>query len=211
MNGSRELRLFVDARYASPYAMSAYAALREKRLEFAIQTVDLAAHENQLGDYVQASLTQRVPTLIDGEFSLSESSAITEYLDDVFGGPRLYPAEPRQRARARQLQAWLRSDLLALRQDRPTEVMFYGPVATPLSAAGKAAALRLFAAADRLLAHGGPYLFDDWSIVDVDLATMLCRLVLNGDPVPGMLAAYAQRQWQRPSLQEWIGLPRPPL
>jgi glutathione S-transferase len=208
MNTPETLQLFVDARYLSPYAMSAHVALREKGLRFEVRTVDLAAHENQLGDYVQTSLTQRVPTLVHGDFSLSESSAITEYLEDAFDGPPLYPAGARERARARQIQAWLRSDLLALRQDRPTEVVFGQPGRGPLSPAGKAAALRHFSAADRLLAHGGPHLFSQWSIADVDLATMLNRLVLNGDPVPGALAAYARRQWERPSIQEWVTLPR---
>jgi glutathione S-transferase len=50
-----------------------------------------------------------VPLLVDGGFSLSESSAITEYLDEVYPGAPLYPRDPQARARARQVQAWLRS------------------------------------------------------------------------------------------------------
>jgi glutathione S-transferase len=38
---------------------------------------------------------------------------------------------------------------------------------------------------------------------------MLNRLVLGGDPVPERLAAYASTQWQRPSVQAWIGMSRP--
>jgi glutathione S-transferase len=40
---------------------------------------------------------------------------------------------------------------------------------------------------------------------------MLNRLVLNGDPVPERLALYARQQWQRPSVQLWLELKRPPL
>jgi glutathione S-transferase len=39
----------------------------------------------------------------------------------------------------------------------------------------------------------------------------LNRLVLNDDPVPPRLVEYARRQWQRPSVQEWATLSRPPL
>lgn len=40
---------------------------------------------------------------------------------------------------------------------------------------------------------------------------MLNRLVMHGDPVPGALAAYARRQWQRPSVRKWVNQNRPAL
>ncbi len=208
---NRPLRLYVDAQFTSPYAMSAFVALREKDLEFELLTLDLDAAENRSEDFARLSLTQRVPTLMQGDFSLSESSAITEYLEDVFPQTAVYPAEPRQRARARQVQAWLRSDLMPIRQERSTLVVFYGVKAAPLSPAGEAAAHKLIGAAQALLAGGRDYLFGEWSIVDVDLAVMLNRLILNGDSVPTGLVEYAQRQWQRPSVQEWVNLQRPGL
>ncbi|MBB3257144.1 hypothetical protein F4827_002309 [Paraburkholderia bannensis] len=39
---------------------------------------------------------------------------------------------------------------------------------------------------------------------------MLNRLVLNGDAVPPPLADYARYQWQRPTVQRWLALERPP-
>lgn len=209
MPNSVALLLYVDPQFVSPYAMSAFVALHEKALPFEVVTVDLAGGAQHQPAYARQSLTQRVPTLVHGDFALSESSAIAEYLDEVFPGTPLYPADPQQRARARQVQAWLRSDLQALRQDRTTEVLFYGRSDQPLSPAGQLAADKLFAAADALLEHGGDYLFGQWSIADVDLALMLNRLQLNGDPVPARLAAYAGKQWQRPSVQLWCGLARP--
>src|SRR3990167_1548408 len=181
--------------------MSAFVALHEKGLPFEIATIDLAA----------MSLTQRVPTLVHNGFSLSESSAIAEYLNEVFPGTPLYPADPRSRARARQIQAWLRSDLGPIRQERSTEVVFYGQTKSPLSADAQASAEKLFSVAEALLPVDSANLFGQWCIADVDLALMLNRLVLNGDPVPGRLAAYAKHQWQRPSVQLWVNQRRPPL
>ncbi len=86
MNDS-SLRLYVDAQFTSPYAMSCFVALREKGIEFEMSTLDLDKLENQASDYARLSLTQRVPTLVQGDFALSESSAITEYLEDVFPSP----------------------------------------------------------------------------------------------------------------------------
>ena len=205
------LLLYVDAQFASPYAMSVFVALHEKALPFKITTVDLAANANHEADFAATSLTRRVPTLVHDGFALSESSAIAEYLDEVFSGPPLYPAEPRSRARARQVQAWLRSDLMAIRQERATEVVFYRPTQTPLSTEARAAAEKLFSAAESLLPDNSANLFGQWSVADLDLALMLNRLVLNGDPVPERLAAYARHQWQRPSVQSWVNQPRPML
>jgi glutathione S-transferase len=205
------LHLYVDAQFASPYAMSVFIALREKGLQFDISTVDLGNGANREPAYVSRSLTQRVPTLDQGDFALSESSAIVEYLDEAFPETRVFPEDRLLRARARQVQAWLRSDLLPIRQERSTEVVFYGAHGGPLSEAGRAAAQKLYAAADTLLPDGNANLFGNWCIADTDLALMLNRLVLNGDPVPGRLIEYARRQWERASVQEWVALDRPPL
>ncbi|MFK0090716.1 glutathione transferase [Pseudomonas sp. NPDC090755] len=208
MNSSR-LRLYVDAQFTSPYAMSAFVVLREKGIEFEMSPVDLEAFENQAEDYASLSLTQRVPTLVHGDFALSESSAITEYLEDAFPQAPVYPKDLMQRAKARQVQAWLRSDLLPIRQERSTLVVFYGRKSGPLSADAQSAARKLIGAAQTLLADSPTYLFGQWSIADVDLALMLNRLILNGDAVPPALVEYAQRQWQRPTVQEWVKLQRP--
>lgn len=204
-------RLYVDSQLTSPYAMSAFVVLREKGIEFELIHVDLEASENQSADYASLSLTQRVPTLVHGDFALSESSAITEYLEEVFPESPVYPKNLGQRAKARQVQAWIRSDLLPIRQERSTLVVFYGVKGGPLSPDAESATRKLFSAAQALLADSPEYLFGEWSIADVDLAVMLNRLILNGDSVPPALVEYAQRQWQRPSVQEWVNLPRPLL
>jgi glutathione S-transferase len=205
------LTLYVDAQYVSPYALSAFVALGVKAAPFELRTVDLDAADQHAPAFAGVSLTRRVPTLVHGDFALSESSAIAEYVEDTLPGPSLYPADPRRRARARQVQAWLRSDLMPIRMERSTEVVFYGAHGPALSDAAHAAAAKLFAAAEALLPAGQDHLCGDWSIADVDLALMLNRLVLNGDAVPRRLADYARRQWEQPDVQRWVAFERPPL
>jgi glutathione S-transferase len=203
------MKLFVDANYLSPYAMSAYVALREKGLAFELQLLDLQRGDQRAPAYAALSTTLRVPTLVDDDFHLSESSAICEYLEDRYPGVALYPREPQAKARAREIQAWLRSDLMPIRQERTTEVVFLKRSPPPLSAEAQAAAQKLFAAAEVLLPPGRTSLFADWAIADTDLALMLNRLVFAGDDVPERLAAYAHTQWQRPSVQAWVTQARP--
>lgn len=199
------LTLYVDRHFHSPYAMSVFVALTEKGLPFTLSTVDLDAGQEKLAPYRDFALTARVPALEHDGFVLSESSAIVEYLDEQFPSPDyapLLPAEPRQRARARQVQAWLRSDLAPLRAERDTRVVFVGPVDQPLSEDARAAAAKLIRVADSLI--DGPHLFGAWCIADTDLALMLQRLIRNGDPVPAKLQTYAAGQWQRDAVQQWL-------
>lgn len=198
--------LYANSQYSSPYALSVYATLLEKGVPFELRTVDLAAGEHLTQDYTRLSLTSRVPALVAGDFSLSESSAIVEYLEETFSAPdypSVYPAAPEQRAHARQIQAWVRSDLGALREERPTTVIFGATNPAPLSAQGRQAAEKLLSVADQLIDDQGNHLFGSWSIADVDFSVMLDRLCANGDPVPAKVKAYVERQGGRPCVQQW--------
>lgn len=202
------LTLYSDAQYFSPYVMSAFVTLTEKGIPFELETVDLADAENLKDHYKAISVTRRVPTLTNGSFVLSESSAIDEYVEELFPAPTfpaVYPADPENRAKAREVQAWLRSDLMPLREERSTEVVFGGKKCLPLTPKGQAAAEKLISAAGRLL-EDRENLFGEWCIADTDLALMLNRLHLNGDLLPENLVAYADAQWQRPSVLEWLAL-----
>lgn len=206
---STRLKLYVGADFVSAFAMSAFVALKEKQLSFDLVTLDLKARENYQASYRDVSLTCKIPTLVHEGFALSESSAIAEYLEEVTPGHnKLFPLDIRQRARARQLQAWLRSDLLVIRKERPADLIYFGKKDNPLSDEALAAVGRLFFVADRLLEEGADHLFGDWSIADTDLAIMLNRLLANGDQVPARLAAYVRRQWDRDSVRAWMDMAR---
>ena len=195
------LQLYADSRLTSPYVMSVFVALMEKGLPFELQTVDLERQGQHTPEYTGISATQRVPTLLHGDFALSESSAITEYLEDVFPEQPIYPKDARQRATARLVQAWLRSDFMPIRAERDTEVVFYGAKRAPLSSEAQRAVEKLVAGVNRLLPEGTDHLFGMYSIADTDLAMMLMRLVAHGDEVPNYLREYAMKQWQRASVQ----------
>ncbi|WP_313570885.1 glutathione transferase [Pantoea piersonii] len=201
------ITLWSDSSFFSPYAMSVYVALTEKGVPFTLKRVDLSQNQQFASDYRTLSLTCRVPTLQVDEFVLSESSAIAEYLEERFPAPefeRLYPRDREKRARAREVQAWLRSDFMPIRQERPTEVLFAGERFPPLTPAATQAVEKLIAASLRLLPDNQQNLFGEWSVADTDLAVMLNRLALHGDALPDKLREYAEFQWQRASVQLWL-------
>lgn len=203
--------LYTNRECSSPYVLSVYATLVEKGLPFELKSIDLGTQENLEPEYQRISLTSRVPTLLHGEFSLSESSAIVEYLEDAFAlpdFPSVYPRDLQERARARQIQAWVRSDLGVLREERQTTVIYGERNPQPLSAAGQLAAGKLLSVADTLIDAQGNNLFGSWSIADVDFSVMLNRLCANGDPVPEKIRKYVDRQSDRPCVKSWWALAR---
>jgi glutathione S-transferase len=211
------LILYGSEMWNSPYVLSCFVALREKGLPFESRLVALHSGAQHDTVYTALSLTSRVPTLLDGDFSLSESSAIVEYLEDKFSAPtypRLLPVDLRERARARQVMAWVRSDLGALREERSSEYVFFDhqglPALASLTDAGKRAAEKVVRVADRLLPAGGGRLFQSWCIADTDLAMMLWRLSRTGYELPAKLRAFADAEWARPAVREFVDQPRPP-
>lgn len=92
--------------------------------------------------------------------------------------------------------------MLTLRQDRPTEVIFYKPTASGLTQSGKVASEKLIKIADLLLSDKRANVFWSGTIAHVDLALMLHRLIFNGDPVPESLKTYFAHHWQYPAIQE---------
>ena len=204
--------LFGETLWISPYVFSTFVGLHEKGVPFDVVEVALAEGMHLQPAYRDASLTARVPSIeLDG-FSLAESSAIAEYLEEVFPPPRypaLFPAAARSRARVRQIMAWLRSDLAALREERSTVTMFYRFRLQPLSPAAAKDAQKLIRVAEQLIPSNEGPLFGAWSLADSELAFMLHRLILNDEEVPSRVRAYATAEWSRRAVRAFAEHARP--
>ncbi|MBI2895628.1 MAG: glutathione transferase [Deltaproteobacteria bacterium] len=208
--GSPPLVLYADASWVSPYVFSCFVALHEKGLPFEARTIDLDEGRHLEPPYRDRSLTAKVPALEHGDFWLTESSAIVEYLEDSFPLPiRVLPEAPRERARARQVMSWLRTDLLPLRRERPTRSMFFERATEPLSEEATKAAEKLVRVAEALIPLERTSLFPTFTVADADLAFCLHRLILNGHDVPTRVAAFAAAQWRRPSVRAFVERQRP--
>jgi hypothetical protein len=86
----------------SVYVRIARIALAEKGLTYEQVEIDPFATDVPI-EYLTLHPFKRVPVLVDGDFVLYETEAITRYIDEAFHGPTLQPAEPRQRARMAQI------------------------------------------------------------------------------------------------------------
>jgi glutathione S-transferase len=198
------LKLHSDRFWISPWVFSAYVTLKEKGMPFEVVELALDQKETRKPEYQRATLTAKVPALEHDGFWLAESAAVIEYLEEAYPSPSVFPADIKQRARARQLMSFLRTDLFALREERSTHYMFYAHNDKPLSDKARDDVNKLFAVADAMIPVSG-----EWCIADSELAFCLQRLAMNGDELPRKLADYAAAQWQRPSVQEYVSHARP--
>jgi glutathione S-transferase len=89
--------------HAEPRANSLkpLVALHEKGLPFTSHYVDLLKFEQHEPWFVKLNPNGQVPVLVHDGASITESSVINEYLDDVFPEKPLRPADPVERAHMR--------------------------------------------------------------------------------------------------------------
>jgi glutathione S-transferase len=87
----------------SVYVRIVRMALAEKGVEAELVPVDVFAEGGPPAWYLDRQPFGRIPAFEHDGFRLYETSAITRYVDEAFGGPPLQPAVPRDRATMNQV------------------------------------------------------------------------------------------------------------
>jgi len=87
--------------FVSPYVRKVLACIHLKGLSYEIDPITPFFGNDE---FRRLSPLCRIPVLIDGDFSTSDSSVICEYLEEAYPERPVLPADPRDRARARWLE-----------------------------------------------------------------------------------------------------------
>jgi glutathione S-transferase len=87
--------------FVSPYVRKVLACLNLKGLAYEIDPITPFFGNDEYGEL---SPLRRIPVLIDGDFSVCDSSVVCAYLDEAYPERPLLPADPQNRARARWLE-----------------------------------------------------------------------------------------------------------
>ena len=82
----------------------------EEAPEVEFQIVDLFTGEHLKPEYAKINPNCLVPVLEDGDFRLTESSAILKYLADKAGSPA-YPKDLKARAKVHEMMDWFNSNI----------------------------------------------------------------------------------------------------
>ena len=200
------ITVYVDGFFVSAIDASVLIALEEKGVEYQTARALLRDGQGVPPSLAAQATIARVPTVQHGDFFLTESLAIIDYLEQLFPVPPLFPADPRTRARCKQVMAFLRFDIHALRDERQWWTVVYPAPGLPvLSPRAAHDAQELISIASTFVPQLG-----EFSIAHADLALALMRLASNGHPMPDALTAFIAATASRPSVRKYIDHPRPP-
>ena len=89
--------------FVSPYVRKVLACLNLKAVAYVVDPITPFFGDDE---YQRLSPLRRIPVLIDGDFSVSDSTVIASYVEEAYPGHPLLPADPRDRARARWLEEY---------------------------------------------------------------------------------------------------------
>lgn len=78
----------------SPFVRKVLAFASEKGAELELRPVGIGSTDP---DFLRASPFRKIPALVDGDYSLADSSAIIHYIDALRPDPNLIPTDPRAR------------------------------------------------------------------------------------------------------------------
>jgi glutathione S-transferase len=88
----------------SPYTWRVWLALEHKHIAYDFKLLSFSAGDLKTPEYTAINPRQKVPAIVDDGFSLYESSAILEYLDEKYPTtPLLFPGDVKQRAIVRRI------------------------------------------------------------------------------------------------------------
>ena len=205
------LQLVIGNKNYSSWSMRPWVAMVQAGIPFEEHKLRLDLSPDSAFRQAVARLSPagRVPVLVVDGHAVWDTLAIAETLHELFPDRGLWPADSRQRARARSLCAEMHAGFSALRSHCPMNIEARLPEVGAIlwrdQAGVRADVQRLVAMWSALLQeHGGPMLFGAFSIADAFYAPVCMRLHTFGLPVPEHIAAYVQRVRALPGVKAWI-------
>ncbi|MEJ8854566.1 glutathione S-transferase family protein [Variovorax robiniae] len=154
-----------------------------------------------------------VPVLVDDGLAIWDTLAIAEYLAETCTEAQLWPADRKQRARARSICAEMHAGFGALRSacvmNIEADMAEQGAIIWRDNAGVRANVARIVSMWSELLAdhaasHADGMLFGRFSIADAYYAPVVMRLTRYALPVPADIAAYLKRVEALPGVKAWI-------
>lgn len=197
------MQLFIGNKNYSSWSLRPWLLMTELAIAFDEAVVPFqGSSDGSMAAFRAFSPSGKVPCLVDGDITVWDSLAITEYLAERF--PAVWPKDGTARAWARCAAAEMHSGFQALRNERGMNVGVR--VAT---AGGSDALARDIARIEEswnegLERFGGPFLAGAaFTAVDAFFAPVVFRCLTYGIRLNGPAVDYLGRMQGLPSMQAW--------
>ena len=196
------LTLILGNKNYSSWSMRAWMLLRFVGAPFEERLIQIYTAGSR--DEVKAlgGQTGLVPVLKDGDTTIWDTLAITEYLYESY--PVVWPESRRLRARGRSLCGEVHSSLNFMREAMPVNTRGRNRVAnfTPEVERDLDRVRKIWSTC--LHEHGGPWLLGDFCAADIMFAPVATRFQTYDVPVAGSAREYYQRILDHPLVVEWL-------
>jgi glutathione S-transferase len=205
------MELLIGDKVWSSWSMRPWLVLKHTSAPFTETMIRLrreTSEEVRDAAIAAGSPTGLVPALKDGDVTIWDSLAISEYLAERFPAANLWPADPAARALGRAAAAEMHAGFPSLRGECPMDLSLREPM--DIAPATEENVRRIVELWRGLLGRfGGPFLLGtDWSIADAFYTPVATRfrsyvipLTDHGDD--GTAGAYAARLLQTPEYLAW--------
>jgi len=184
--------------------------LHELELPFEHRPIRSRSGETLTPEYTRLNPSQKIPTLQDGDFTMSESAAIVNYLATTYGAAKNLapPADPRERARYDQwcffVMMELDANTLYIIRRHLDLADVYGEAPAAVQTARECYVKQAGAAATRL-ARGGPYVMGaSFSGADILLTSSLAGALKRDLELPARLHDYLALTTARPAYRRAV-------
>jgi glutathione S-transferase len=196
------LTLYVGSKRLSSWSLRPYLALAHAGADFTTEVILLDQAETK-AKILAVNPAGRVPVLHDGDVVIHDSLAICEYVAELYPTAGLWPADRKDRGRARALSAEMHSGFAALRQQMPMELVTRKPGQgrTAESLADIARVQELWTTA--LAVSGGPFLFGAFTIADAMFAPVATRFETYAVELEPVCRTYVDRLHALPAMRAW--------
>ena len=195
----------------SPFVRKTLAFATEKGIELELVPAGLGAGPPE---FRKASPFGKMPAFQDGDFLISDSTAIITYLDVIKPDPNLIPTDAKTRARTIWYEEFGDTIVAAcggkIFFNRVVSPKFFGRPGD-LAAADEAQATEFPKLMDYLesVVPASGYLVEDrFTLADIAVASPLATLAHGGCPVQAAshpkAAAYVAKIWERPAFAKLI-------
>src|ERR1700727_2696973 len=199
------LKLVIGNKNYSSWSMRPWLALRANNIPFEEVFIPLYTGAADKQRILDVSRSGKVPVLVDGDVTISDSLAIIEYIAERFPEKRLWPEHPAHRAHARSISAEMHSGFAALRNE--CGMTLHRPVgAITLSANARADIARIeqiWIECRRAYGKSGPFLFGAFGGADAMFAPVVHRLRTYAVEVAPEVRHYMDTMMSLPAFQEW--------
>jgi len=181
---------------------------KEAGVDYEHLPVEIGDDGARTPEFLAINPNGRLPVIVDGDFVLFESLAITLYLAKKHSLGKLYPATLEGEAKAWQWSLWALTEV-----DRGVNIWSLNAVRLPpqeRDAARRDEALKVLAAPfkvlDAAVAEQDYLIGDDFTVADLNVAAVISRAIdMDLSAVPN-LSAWLARCLDRPAAREALAL-----